>query len=48
MVESLERSFDKPFLAKMVEHSDVGVGVVNVVSIGRVLMPRPFIRSWNV
>ena len=48
MVQSKEISVDIPFLAKMVEHSDVGVGVVNVVGIGRVLMPRPFIRSWNV
>ena len=43
--------FSKKFLplgTQLVEDSDVGVGVVDVVGVRGILMPRPFVRSGHI
>ena len=37
-----------PLGTQLVEDSDVGVGVVDVVGVRGVLMPRPFVRSGHI
>jgi len=43
-----DKSIHTPFSSELIEDSDIDIGIVEVVRIGRIFMPGPFIRSWNI
>lgn len=42
------KSVQAPFFSELIEDSDIDIGIVEIVRIGRIFMPGPFIRCWNI